>query len=110
MDYDRVGRTANAFLGAWLFLSSLVLRNTIAQQLNAGLVGAVALAAAIGAFYRWPSLRFVNAALGAWLVVSTWLLDTRSAATIANNLLVGTLMFGFAFMATGRTLAREGEA
>ncbi len=102
MDYDRVGRIANAVLGAWLFLSSFLLRSTIAQQVNMGLVGTVALGAAIAAFYRWPALRYVNAALGVWLVASTWLVDTRFHAVIANNLLVGVLMFGFAFMASDR--------
>jgi hypothetical protein len=87
---------ANLILGLWLVISPWVLSyatETIPTG-NAFIVGviiAVAAAAALIAFHTWEE--WVNVALGAWLIVSPFVLDYASHATVLwNQIIVGVLV------------------
>lgn len=99
MNVFRVGRVANALLGAWLFLSALLLGRTTEQAANVAIVGGLVCVLALLALYRLQFLRFVSAALGVWLFVSAWRFG-GTAATVVNDLIVATLIFGFAVIPT----------
>lgn len=95
MNVFRVGRIANVVLGAWLFLSALLLHRTAHQAANVAIVGALVAVLAIVALYRLPLVRFISAPLAVWLFVSAWRL-AETAGAVVNDLIVATLMFGFA--------------
>ena len=90
----------NALLGLWLIVSPWALGfvSETAPAWNAwvpGVIIAVAAIAALVAFHAWEE--WVTAALGAWLVVSPWILGFV-ALTIAfwNTVLVGVVVAALA--------------
>ena len=89
----------NLVLGLWVLISPWALRFATAEHAwNAYLVGAgiaILAAAALIAFQPWEE--WVNLALGAWLLISPWLLGF-STATIAmwNAVIIGALVVVFA--------------
>lgn len=94
MNVFRVGRLANAALGGWLFVSALLLDRTPEQAANAAVIGALVAVLAVFALYRVPFIRFLNAPLAVWFLVSAWRTG-GSAGTVVSDLIVGTLIFGF---------------
>jgi hypothetical protein len=94
---------ANLVLGAWLAISPWVLGYAaeMAAAWNAHVVGliiAVAAGAALVAFQKWEE--WTNAALGAWLIVSPYLLGFgESAYALWNQTIVGLLVGGLAVWA-----------
>lgn len=86
----------NLVLGLWLALSPWVL--SYAQEAtpawNAHIVGviiAVAAFAALAAFQKWEE--WFNAALGAWLIVSPFILGFSAiSAALWNQLVVGLVV------------------
>lgn len=96
----------NVFLGIWMFVSPWVIR----EWLSAGSVGealgvwdlwAVGIAVvafagvALYAFAAWEE--WVNLVLGAWLLVSPWVLGySTSAAMTLNAVIAGVLLVVFA--------------
>lgn len=96
MDFWRVGRTAVIILGAWLFVSAFLWPHAPEQRLNSALVGAAAVAVELIALSSFPRIYVVNVALSIWLFLSLWVLPGRSAGTVANDMLVAVMMFGFA--------------
>ena len=101
---------ANLVLGIWLALSPAAL-SYMAETVpaaNATLVGiviAVAAAAALISFHKWEE--WINVALGAWLVVSPFLLDYAAhMAPTWNQIVVGVLVGGLALWTV--TSAPEG--
>jgi uncharacterized membrane protein (UPF0136 family) len=97
MNIFRIGRIANGILGAWLFLSAVLLDRTDQQAANVAIVGGVVFVVALVALYRLPLLRFINAALAIWVFMSSWIMH-GTAATVVNDLTVATLIFGFALI------------
>jgi hypothetical protein len=95
MNIFKVGRLANAIVGAWLFLSALLIDRTPHQATNVAVVGALSATSALVALYRLPFLRFLNIPLAVWLFISAWL-PGQTPISIVNDMLVATLMFGFA--------------
>lgn len=103
----------NTVLGVWLVVSPWVLGYATATTpaWNAwvlGVVIAVTGIAALTAFHRWEE--WVNAVLGAWLVVSPWLLGfTGLTAALWNQIVVGIVVAGLAIWRAmaidGRTIA-----
>jgi len=82
-------RSLNVFLAGWLVFSLVVWPHTPVETMNLAIVGALVglVAFAGGAF---PKARYVNLALGAWLLLSVWLLPTHAGTLgIVNSLLVG---------------------
>jgi SPW repeat len=86
-------------LGIWLMLSPWVLLfeyDTVATR-NAVAVGFLVVAAealTLSWFQVWEE--WINAALGAWLVVSPWVLGVVSAAAKADFVVVGLLIAALA--------------
>lgn len=89
-------RMMNTTLGFWLFLSSFLWAHTPAQRMNAWVVGIAAVTAGLAGL--GPSMvgRYVNAALGGWLVAAALFLPHLRAATFWNHLLVGIGLVTFA--------------
>ncbi len=96
-------------LGLWLFLSPAVLQFGIADHAwNAYLVGTgiswVAVAA-LAAFRPWRE--WIAIALGAWLVISPWLLGFSDESTPTwNAVIVGALVL---FLAAWALLKGSGQ-
>jgi len=86
-------------LGIWLMLSPWILLfhyDTPATR-NAVTVGFLVVAAealTLSMFQVWEE--WINVALGAWLVVSPWVLGVASAAATANFVITGLLIAGLA--------------
>src|SRR5262245_18448506 len=86
-------------LGIWLMLSPWVLLfeyDTTATRnaVSVGFLVVCAEAVTLSVFRVWED--WINAALGAWLVVSPWLLSIASVAAKANFIVVGMLIGGLA--------------
>lgn len=84
-------------LGFWLLVSASVFPygETAATQ-NAALVGILLIAIGfveLSAFRVWEE--WINVVLGAWLVVSPWVLGTSSMATL-NFVIVGLVVLALA--------------
>lgn len=94
---------ANLVLGAWLIASPWALSFADQQTpaRNAWVVGvviAVAALAALIAFQQWEE--WVNIALGAWLIVSPYvLMFTTITAAMWNQIIVGALVGALAIWA-----------
>ena len=88
--------TANLVLGLWLVVSpwTLSYAGATTPAWNAHIVGviiAVAAIAALATFQKWEE--WVNAALGAWLIVSPFILGFGSLTTaLWNHLIVGAVV------------------
>ena len=102
MKIDKVASTADIVLGLWLIVSMFFWRDSPPHMVNAGVVGV--LSAALGALahrgFTWA--RWLVAPLGAWLFVSVWVLPGGTPSTVIHHFLVGTLLFGFSALPTGR--------
>ncbi len=90
----------NVVLGIWLIAAPAVLGyvSSSAAATNAWVVGviiAVAAIAALVAFQKWEE--WVNMALGAWLIVSPWVLGFADlGVALWNQIIVGVLVAGLA--------------
>lgn len=86
-------------LGIWLMLSPWVLLfeyDSVATR-NAVIVGFLVVSAeavTLSWFQVWEE--WINLALGAWLVVSSWVLGVTSAAATTNFAITGLLIAGLA--------------
>lgn len=105
MNMDRIAGIADVILGAWLVLSMFLWRDTPAQVITTGVVGGVSFVFGLASLKGRPWLRWIVAAAGVWLFVATFVLPGTSVLTVINHLIVGTLLFGFSALPTGR--ARE---
>jgi hypothetical protein len=97
--------TSNLVLGLWLAVSpwALSYAEATTPAWNAHIVGviiALASVAALAAFQKWE--QWVNAALGAWLIVSPFILGFGSlTAALWNQLIVGVVVLVLAAWAAG---------
>src|ERR1700740_3049536 len=86
-------------LGIWLCLSPWILQfalDTTPMQ-NAVIVGFLIILAEVitlSVFQVWEE--WINVALGAWLVVSPWVLSIQSRSATVNFIIVGVLVIGLA--------------
>ena len=90
----------NALLGAWLILSPWVLgwQDHVAVVANCTVIGLALVAAALGAIFlprAWEE--WTEGALGAWMVISPWVLgfSTLRDAT-SNAILTGIVILALA--------------
>jgi hypothetical protein len=96
--------SANLVMGLCMAISPWVLSyaGAATPAWNAHIVGviiAVAALAALTAFQQWEE--WVNAALGAWLIISPFILGFSAlGAALWNHLVVGTLVLALAAAAT----------
>jgi hypothetical protein len=86
-------------IGIWLLLSPWALRFSYesAATGNAVIVGSLIIAVGLvtlSAFRRWEE--WLNIALGAWLLVSSWVLAIANTAAKINFVVLGVLVLAFA--------------
>jgi hypothetical protein len=96
--------TANLVLGLWLAVSpwALTYAGASTPAWNAHIVGviiAVAAIAALAAFQKWEE--WVNAVLGAWVIVSPFILGFGSLTAAWNQLIAGVVVLVLAAWAAG---------
>lgn len=103
MSMGKAASIGDLVLGIWLLLSAVLLPHTRAEELNSAICGLLAIAFALVALTLRPAARLIDAALGVWIVLSAWVLPGVSAATAANSLLIGVLMFGISVVPPERT-------
>jgi hypothetical protein len=95
-------------LGVWLTASPDALGQAGAARVNAQIVGP--LVASLGCIAAWSitrPLRWINLALGAWLVVAAGLVDHGSGERAVNTGVVGVSIAGLALV-RGRPRRRMG--
>jgi hypothetical protein len=102
MKIDKVAALADIYLGAWLFLSTFLWRHSPEHIANAGAIGVLSLALGYMAYRGHIWARWIVAALAAWLLASVWVLPHGSVGLVVNHLIIGTLLFGFSALPTGR--------
>lgn len=104
----------NVFVGLWVFGSPWLLEHTMITEVPGGglrgmwnlwivgLLVAIIAYIAIYAFNAWEE--WVNIALGAWLLVSPWILGFSASAVLMWNAVVfGALVVAFAVWALADT-------
>jgi hypothetical protein len=99
-------------LGIWLMLSPWVLlfEYDSPATRNAVIVGFLVVSAeamTLSMFQVWEE--WINVALGAWLVISPWLLGVASAAAKANFVITGLLIVGLALYEVWEASQKPGE-
>jgi uncharacterized membrane protein YoaT (DUF817 family) len=102
MKIDKIASVADIVLGAWLLLSVVVWRHSPHQLATTVAVGALSVVLGTLAYRGHVWARWIVGALAVWLFVSVWVTDTRSVATVVNQLTVASLLFGFSVLPTGR--------
>jgi len=102
MKIDKVAALADIYLGAWLFLTTFFWRHSPEHIVNAGAIGVLSIALGYIAYRGHTWARWIVAALAVWLFVSVWILPGGTAAMVVNHLTVGSLLFGFSALPTGR--------
>lgn len=105
----RGARIGSAVLGGWLFVSAFLWRHSVEHMISDALVGAVALSVALAALYTRPQLRVVNVVLSVWLFLSLFVLPGPGVATLVNDLLVATLLFGFSVVPPRQSALRSAQ-
>jgi hypothetical protein len=103
-------RVLNAVVGLWLFFSAFLWLHTPAQRWNAWAVGILAVTDALAGISGDKRGRYLNAALGAWLLLCALFLPHLSAATFWNEILVGFAMVIIALASTAGDLRRRRTA
>lgn len=89
----------NLALGVWLCASPWVLQSAddMAITQNAFIVGFLLIVVEVvtlSAFYLWEE--WVSAALGAWLLISPWVLGIAATVPVLNFVIVGALVLALA--------------
>lgn len=102
-------RLLAAALGGWLIASPAVLGYSGAAEFNARAVGPIVVGASlVAAWQLMRPLRWVEAVVGAWLLVVPWILFKWYGATATvNSLAVGLMLVGLAFLG-GKTTKNFG--
>jgi hypothetical protein len=97
-------RAVNAVIGLWLFFSAFLWPHSRFQALNAWVVGALAVTAALAATRGLGWARYLNAALGGWLIVSAILPLGQPPATLWNHVAAGFLLVLFSMLGNLRDI------
>ena len=108
MRFEGVASVADIILGGWLLFSMMFWSHHPEHMANVGAVGVFSVALGAMAYFGHTWARWIVAALGAWLFTSAWVLPGATVGLIVNNTLVGTLLFGFSALPTGRGMFRIG--
>lgn len=93
-------------LGVWMFISAFLWPHSAAQFNNAWIVGVLVVTFGLVAMRGKLWGHYANVALGAWLLLSSFFLPTRAAATFWNHVLVGVVVF---VLALAMMLPRAGR-
>jgi hypothetical protein len=93
-------RLFNVLAGLWLFISVFMWPHAGAQAVNSAVCGIAGMGLGLLAMYVEP-VRYLGAALGAWVFMSTFLLAQAGRMTTWNNALMGIAMFVSALLGGG---------
>ena len=88
---SNTARTVNVVLGVWLFISAWIWPHTDVSRINTWISGLLVAAIALVAFRIRP-MRWLNAAIGAWVVAGAVLFPHVATGTMWNNVIVGLLV------------------
>lgn len=88
---SNTARTVNVVLGVWLFISAWIWPHTETSRATTWICGLLVAAIALVALRIRPT-RWLNAAIGAWLVIAGFLLPDIAVGTMWNNIMVGLLV------------------
>lgn len=102
MNIRRIASIADISVGIWLLVSTLLFRGAPEHAVIAGIVGLAAVGFGVASLPGRDWCRWIVAGFGVWLLYATWTFERSSAAIVVNNLLAGTLLFGFSALPTGR--------
>jgi hypothetical protein len=105
---NTVARNINVILGFWLFLSAFMWPHGHSEFVNTVILGLVTMFVALIAF-GVPTLRFLNTAVGVWLILSWFVLSRSSGATAWNNILAGVAIVGVSLLGDGVTRRPVGQ-
>lgn len=89
--------------GVWLLLSAVLWRHGSPQLLNAVAVGVACILLGLLAMRpspRYVLARYLVAPLATWLFVSSWTIRSSGPLTVANHLVVASLLLGVALLPT----------
>jgi hypothetical protein len=107
----RTASGANALLGLWLIVSPLLLPFAAASMVSAwNSVAVGAVIATLGAIRagsprQYPSLSWINLALGAWTAMSPWVFGYLTGMQMWNGLFVGLAIIALAVCSGSATEA-----
>jgi len=102
MKIDKVASVADITLGSWLIATTAFWRHLPEHMVNAASVGILSVVLGVLAHRGQTWARWLVAPLGVWLFVSVWALPHGTVAIVVNHFIVGTLLFGFSALPTGR--------
>jgi len=102
MKIDKVASVADVILGLWLVVSMFFWRHSPEHMANAGAIGVLSIGFGALAHRGQTWARWLVAPLGVWLVLSLWALPDGTVPMVVNHFLVGTLLFGFSALPSGR--------
>lgn len=86
-------RVMTILLGLWLFMSTFLWPHHPDQVMNGWACGLLTILIAATAIAQ-PMVRYLGAALGLWVVLSSVALQHLSMATVWSNLFAGALIVG----------------
>lgn len=100
-------RALNAVLGLWLFVSGFLWAARPAQRWVSWVVGALVVTDALAGVPGLKRGRYLNLALGGWLILLEILLPRARVVVFWNDLLVGAAIVCLALVATTGDLRRH---
>src|SRR5262245_22898476 len=83
-------RYTTMILGAWLFMSALIWRHTVALESVDWILGLVLVSVSVLAL-RQPRLHWAIAGIGAWILIQSAIVPHNLEATVWNERVVGAL-------------------
>jgi hypothetical protein len=89
----------NILLATWLFVTAFAFNPSPPQFWSMLIVSVGVVTFECLSIWR-DQLRYVDAALGAWLILSIWVLPTRNEFIYWNNCLVGILIVALSMVRT----------
>jgi hypothetical protein len=85
-------RVLNALLGLWLFASAFMLSRAPLQFVNVLLVSLAVMAIGMASILGRHGARRVNAALGAWLVISALAFPGMSVGSTVHQIVIAVFL------------------
>jgi len=85
-------RVVNALLGLWLFASAFMLSQAPLQFVNVLLISLAVMAFGMASILGRRGARRVNAALGAWLVISALAFPGLSTGLTVHQIVIAVLL------------------
>ena len=83
-------RYTTMILGAWLFMSALIWRHTVALESADWMIGLLLVSVSVLTF-RHPRLHWAIAGIGAWILIQSTFVPHNLEATVWNERVVGAL-------------------